>query len=108
MKNLTAQIVILAEQLRQQGFHKHADDLEAKFLLAKQAEAKLYEVFKETGDDLVHSAHPEGGVEMEPAKDDGGVVETILEQKEKIEKAVAKVPTGKLAAKQLVALIKSV
>lgn len=98
-ENLLDNILKLASGLRSQGFHKHADDLESKFLQFKQADS-LYETSKETGDDLVDQAHPKGSHKIEGVEGDA-VVETISDAKRKIEEIVNKKPTGKLASKKL-------
>lgn len=97
--NLLDNILKLASGLRSQGFHKHADDLETKYLQFKQADS-LYETSKETGDDLIDQAHPKGSHKLEGVEGDA-VVETISDAKKKIEEIVNKKPTGKLAAKKL-------
>lgn len=106
MSDYTAKILKLSNQLRSKGYNKYADEIEYKFLLLKKSSSDLYSVFKETGESLLEDAHPEGSVKMEDAKDEGGVVETLLDQKKKIEKAVDKEPTGKLSANQAASLIK--
>ena len=106
--NNTKKILQLTSQLRNKGYHKHADELEYKYLFLKRSETNLYSVLRETGEDLLDQAHPEGSVKMEDAKDEGGVVETLLDQKKKIEKAVSKDPTGKLSAASVARLIKKI
>lgn len=103
----TAKILKLSKELRDKGYHKYADELEYKFLVLKKTSAELYSVFKETGESLLDDAHPEGSVNMSDAKDEGGVVETLVDQKKKIEKVVSKDPTGKLSFKKIVNFIKN-
>lgn len=107
MKYDLAKILKLSNELRSKGYSKYADELDYKFLILKKSEAELYSVFKETGESLLADAHPEGSVKMHDAKDEGGVVETLPDQKNKIEKAILKNPTGKLSSKQIINLIKS-
>lgn len=93
--NLDADIAVLCEKLRESGFSKYADEVESKFILLKKSEAKLYDVIGETGDDLVKQFHPEGSVEIKGIAGDS-IVETIVDQKAKIESILKKKPTGKL------------
>ena len=96
--NFQENIIKLCEGLRVKGFSKLAEDLESNFLNYKKAE-NLYNAIKETGEDLVDEAHPDGSHTVEDVEGDA-VVETIVDQKSKIEKVVNKKPTGKLAARQ--------
>lgn len=91
-ENLLENILKLAQGLRAQGFSKHANDLENKFLVFKKAES-LYETSKETGEDLVDQAHPQGSKKMDGTDH---TVLTIVDQKKKIEEIVNKKPHGKL------------
>ena len=100
-ENLLDNVLKLATGLRSQGFHKHADDLEKKFLQFKQADA-LYETSKETGDDLVDQAHPKGSHKLEGVEGDA-TVETITDIKKKIEEIANKQPTGKQASSKKLA-----
>ena len=105
-QNKIYNVLKLSSDLRKKGFHKHADELEYKFLILKQSKANLYSVFRETGEDLVDLAHPDGEHKIENVEGDS-VVETISTQKEKITKVVEKQPTGKLSSKQISNIIKS-
>lgn len=91
--NLTQDIVTLCAGLRAEGFDKYAEEIESKFLAFKQAET-LYETSKETGDDLVDAAHPEGSHKLEGLEHK---VLTIVDRKKEIEKIVNKQPTGKFS-----------
>lgn len=105
--NLLQNILKLSAGLRVQGFHKQANDLERKFLTFKQA-STLYETSKETGDDLVHQAHPEGSHTIKDVEGDA-VIETIVDAKKKIEEIVNKNPKGKLTnASTIFDMVKSV
>ena len=106
-ENLLENVLKLAIGLRKQGFHKHADDLEKKFLMFKEADS-LYETSKETGEDLVDQAHPKGSHKLEGVEGDA-VVETIVDAKKKIEEIANKKPTGKFASnKEVIDAVKKV
>lgn len=96
-ESLTENVLKLCAGLRGAGFDKYAVELEEKFLNYKQAQT-LYEVNKETGDDLVHAAHPKGSHKLENVDSDEAVIEDILDQHMKHVKMVEKVPTGKLSS----------
>lgn len=95
-------IFTLSNNLRKRGFNKQADELEYQFLILKKSESKLYSVLKETGEDLIDEAHPQGSFKVQDASDEFGVVETINDQHAKTLKTL-KDPTGKYA--NLVTLI---
>lgn len=95
--NLTENIIKLCNGLRNSGQHKYADELELKFMSYKKAET-LYETSKETGEDLVDAAHPQGSHQLENVKNDEAVIETIVDQHLKDLKIVNKEPTGKLSS----------
>lgn len=59
---------------------------------------KLYDITGETGEDLIGQAHPGGGPTLVPAKDEGGKVETIVEEHKKVVDKATKKPTGKYAS----------
>jgi hypothetical protein len=103
-QNLT-KVLKLSQQLRNNGYSKLADDLEYKFLILKQSEAKLYSTFKEVGEDLIGAAHPDGSHKLVDVEGDS-VFETIVDQHKKIKEKVEKEPTGKLSAKTAALLIK--
>jgi len=106
-KSLVENILKLSAGLREQGFVRHAEDLERKFLVYKEAES-LYETSKETGEDVVNQAHPDGSPSLEGVEGDA-VVETIVDAKKKIEEIVNKKPTGKLTtAKDILNAVKMV
>jgi hypothetical protein len=98
--NLSENIVKLCNGLRTQGFSKYADEVEKKFVQYKKAQA-LYDVSGETGENLVDRAHPDGSHKMEGVEGDS-VIETILDRQKKIQQAISKAPTGKLAAKDAI------
>lgn len=54
---------------------------------------ELYQLHDETGRDLTLSAHPKA-IRLSDAMGDGGLVENGLEQKEKMEMAALRTPTG--------------
>lgn len=93
-KDLMINILKLCSGLRAKGFDKVANDLENNFLNYKRAD-NFYETSKETGEDLVDQAHPDGSHKMEDMQGDA-TFETIIDQKEIIRKKVEKMPTGKL------------
>lgn len=95
--SLTENVLKLCAGLRSAGMDKYAAELEEKFLNYKQAQT-LYEVSKETGDDLVHAAHPKGSHKLEGVDSDEAVFEDILDKHMKHVKMVEKQPTGKLAS----------
>jgi hypothetical protein len=97
--DLTLDIPILAESLRARGYSKQANDLEQKFMLFKQAEVHLYHVHDEEGEDLLDFAHKDGDVEVAPAQEERGKVETVQSAAKKILEVVRKQPTGKFASK---------
>jgi len=101
------ELIALANDLDQMGETKIAEAIDKELALYKEAVDKLYDITGETGEQLVGEAHPGGGPTMVPAKEEGGKVETIVEQQKRNLKVVDKKPTGKQAAfvaKQLVAL----
>src|SRR5271166_552755 len=96
--NLDETILRLASALRASDFAKYADNLESKFINYKTAKVNLYQAHKETGDDLLNEAHPEGDVKMADAENEGGVIETLQSRHKKIVDMINKAPTGKLAS----------
>lgn len=94
---LMENVLNLCAGLRQAGFHKHAEELEEKFVAYKQAQT-MYETSKETGEDLVDRAHPKGSHHLENVDSDEAVVETIVDKHLKNLKMIEKEPTGKLAS----------
>jgi hypothetical protein len=87
-------VLKLCAGLRTQGLVKEASELESNYLNYKQAQT-LYETHKETGEDLLHTAHPEGSHKMKDVEGDA-VVEDLLEKHMKHIQMVEKKPTGKL------------
>ncbi len=106
--SLDNKIVSLCSRLKEQGFSKYAENIEERFMLFKNAGAThLYRAHDEDGKDLIEFAHPEGDVKMDEEASDGlSDVETILSRHLKMVKVIQKEPTGKLAAKYFVELIK--
>lgn len=102
--NFIDNIMKLCNGLRANGLSKYANELEEKFMVYKRAE-HLYETSKETGDDVINSAHPSGSHKLEGVDGDS-VIETILEQQLKDIKMIEKTPTGKLSTSS--EIIKSV
>lgn len=106
--DFTLNILKLCEGLRASGFDKQASELESKFLLFKKEASDIYNTSKEVGEDLVDAAHPKGSHSLEGVEGDA-VVETIVDQKKKIEDIVNKKPTGKFASnKDLLRAVKLV
>lgn len=95
--SLTENVLKLCAGLKAAGFDKYADELEGKFVTYKQAQT-LYETSKETGEDLVHSAHPKGSHKLEGVEGDEATFETIIDQHLKNMKVIEKTPTGKLSS----------
>jgi hypothetical protein len=101
------ELIALANDLDAMGETKTANAVDRELVLYKEAVDKLYDITGETGEQLIGEAHPGGGPTMAPAKEEGGKVETIVEEQKKDLKVVQKQPTGKQAAfvaKRLVAL----
>ncbi len=94
---LIKNIVNLCAGLKAAGFAKHANELENKFFVFKQAQT-LYETSKETGEDLVDEAHPKGSAKLDGLDGELAIVETIIDQQLKSIKMTEKSPTGKLAS----------
>lgn len=93
--NLTENILKLCSGLRMHGMNKYAEELEGNLLNYKKAQ-NLYDVTKETGEDVVEFAHPKGSHKLEDVDSSEAVFEDILDRHEKIKKVVDKKPTGKL------------
>jgi hypothetical protein len=94
--NLIVNILKLCSGLRDLGLEDNANELESKFLNYKQAQS-IYETSKETGDDVIDMAHPDGSHRVSDVEGDA-VVETILDRHIKMINVVNKKPTGKLAS----------
>lgn len=94
--NLMENILKLCRGLRQSGFDKYAEELESKFVQFKQANCH-YDVSGETGEDLIHAAHPKGSHKLEGVESDESVIETVLDQHMKILEKILKMPHGKLS-----------
>ncbi len=91
--SLTERLLTLASKLRTAGFVQQADSLESTFGMYKKAEVDanlLYRAHSETGDDLLEFAHPDGDVEIAPAQNQHGHVETPISQHKKIIDIVCK------------------
>ena len=104
--NLMDNIFKLCAGLRAEGMHSEAAELEANYLNYKQAQT-LYQTSKETGEDLVNSAHPNGSHHLEGVDGNEAVVETILDRHLKTIEMLNKKPTGKLSnANQILKAVK--
>lgn len=103
--NLMENIFKLCAGLRDNGLKKEADEIETNYLNYKRAQT-LYETSKETGEDLVHDAHPKGSHKLEGVEGNEAVVEDILDQHLKIVEMVSKKPTGKLSTAQIISEVK--
>ncbi len=88
----------LAAALRKRGYVEEADGIEQKMFMFKQAEGQFYDVFGETGDDLIEFAHQDGEAEVAPSSGGYGVVETEITGQKKRVDVVNKKPTGKYAS----------
>lgn len=93
-ENFEENVFKLCAALRSSGYVKYAEEVEDKFITFKKAN-DLYNVFKQTGADVINEAHPEGSPHLSMEGD--AIVETILDKRKAIEKVVNKQPTGKLA-----------
>lgn len=102
--NFNSNVLKLAEKLRSLDLKSYADDLEKNYLNFKLAEADLYKMFSETGEDLIEAAHGKN-VRVDVPGDN--LVENIVEQQLKNISIVRKNPTGKLSSIQAVNMIKS-
>lgn len=104
--NLMENIFKLCAGLREQGRVVEASEVETNYLNYKRAQT-LYEAHKETGDDLIHSAHPKGSHKLEGVAGDEATFEDILDKHTKILQMVEKKPTGKLSsAAQILGAVK--
>lgn len=95
--SLTEKLLVLSSKLRTAGYELQAEELEGKIALYKKAETDanlLYRAHSETGDDLLESAHPDGDVEIAPAQDQHGHVETPISEHKKIIDIVTKPVAG--------------
>ena len=104
--NLMENIFKLCDGLREQGRVVEASEVEANYLNYKRAQT-MYETHKETGDDVIHSAHPKGSHKLEGVAGDEATFEDILDKHTKILNVVEKKPTGKLStASQILGAVK--
>ena len=87
----------LANDLDSMGEKEAADAVDKQLALFKEAADKFYDVTGETGEKFIGEAHPGGGPTMVPAKEEGGKVETVVEQQKKDIDVANKEPTGKYA-----------
>ena len=103
---IVKELVALANDLEELGANKVAQVVDKETKRFKKAMDGLYDITGETGKDLIDEAHPGGGVVIAPSKEEGGKIETIVEEQEKNIKKVLKTPTGKYAKyiKELVVL----
>ena len=83
--DLFADLVTLADGLRERGLVSDAQSLESKIVNYKRAS-------------IMGEAHPEGDVKIGDASDELGMIETHESAHEKIEAVVRKQPTGKNAS----------
>lgn len=103
--DLTGNILKLCSGLRVSGFNKYADEIETNFVAFKRAETNLYNSSKETGEDWIDLAHPEGSHSMKNVDGDA-CIETIVDQDKAIKDMIAKKPTGKLANQSIINTVK--
>ena len=94
---ITSELVSLANDLDSMGEKEAADAVDKQLTLFKNAANKLYDITGETGEKFINEVHPGGGPVQVPAKDEGGKVETIVEQQKKDIEVATKNPTGKYA-----------
>jgi hypothetical protein len=93
-----ADLIRLANGLRDRGFTAEANSLEDKVFIHKQAETHLYRAIDEDGEDLLGFAHPDGDVEVAPSSGGHGIAETLEGTHKKMLDVVNKTPTGKFAS----------
>lgn len=106
--NLMENIFKLCHGLREQGMVKEASELETSYLQFKQAQT-MYETSKETGEDVLDQAHPEGSHKLEDVDSTEAVIEDLIERHEKTEEVAEKNPKGKLSdAASVIARVKTV
>jgi hypothetical protein len=106
--NLMENIFKLCAGMRSNGLIKEAVEVETNYLNYKSAQT-LYEAFKETGDDVIQQAHPDGSHKMEDIDSDEATFEDILDQHVKILQVMDKKPSGKLSsAAQVLRAVKMV
>lgn len=91
------ELVSLANDLESMGEVEAAGSVDKQIVLYKEAADKLYDVTGEKGEDLINQAHPGGGPTLVPAAEEGGKVETIVEEHKKVVDKATKQPTGKYA-----------
>lgn len=104
--DLSKDIIKLCVALRKENLNTHADLIESKFMQFKKANA-LYNTSKETGEDMIDTAHPDGSFKLEGVSGDC-VVETIIDKHLKMVETINKKPTGKLANLQAINKVKIV
>lgn len=95
--SLLQNIIKLCSGLQKSGLNHYSKDLEEAFFSFKSAETDLYHVHKETGEDFLHSAHPEGSHKMKDMIGDA-VIEDLIDQHLKMLQVVEKKPSGKLSS----------
>lgn len=106
--NLMENILKLCAGMRSNGLIEEALEVETNYLNYKSAQT-LYEAFKETGDDVIQQAHPDGSHKMENVDSDEATFEDILDKHVKILQVLNKKPTGKLSsAAQVLKAVKMV
>lgn len=96
-KKTVKELVSLANDLENMGEAKAAFIIDEQLKIYKSAMDKLYDVTGETGEDLINQAHPGGGPTLFQAKEEGGKVETIVEEHRRNVEKSQKAPTGKQA-----------
>jgi hypothetical protein len=95
--SIASELVSLATDLENFGEEKAAVVVDHHLKLYTEAANKLYDITGETGEQLIDQAHPGGGPTLVPAADEGGKVETIVEDQKKNIQKTLKQPTGKYA-----------
>jgi len=95
--NLMENIFKLCEGLKTQGLVAEANELEINYFQYKQAQT-LYEAHKEKGEDVIHSAHPDGSHKLEGVEGSEACFEDILDKHVKFLQMIDKKPTGKLSS----------
>lgn len=99
--SLSENILKLCNGLKHYGLDSYAEDLENNFINFKVAEAK------ETGEDVINSAHPDGSHKLEGVAGDS-LVETIIDKHLKMLEIANKEANGKLSsANQIISAVKN-
>jgi hypothetical protein len=95
-KKVIAELISLSEDLENMGHKKQSKQIDNQISIYKSAFDELYNLNKGKKC-LIEEAHPQGGFVFAPAKDEGGKIETVIEEQKKIIEQLNKTPDGKYA-----------